>query len=230
MKFRDPIVTICLTLGLAISLLAGASQPLTAQSGDTALRAAARQAAGELSSAYLQERGPLAMKAGLSLLGVENLSDGAARKQLGEAVAAYMEEALTQSAVFYLVDRRQLQALLREVELSLSGLFDGEVPDMSALRSADVLLAGRVVEAGSGYRVLFSLVEVASGQIVATAAFEIAAADLDSAATELAYRYVAANGIGLSAGSLLLPFTNNLYNKGLRLLVQLGAAYRPERD
>jgi len=215
-----------------VAIVVCAMTPLFAEAPGSAgsqLRRSVRVALEDLSKQYVAARPGRTVRDGLTLVAVKNQSRAAETGRIGEAVSVFFAEEIAKSTVFFLVERENLGKLLDEMELSMSGLVTG-VSDFKGLSAVDVMAAGSVVEAGADFHVDLRLVDAATGATLAVASFELPKHVLAKASEELQYSYVAANGIGLSFGSLYLPFPTPFFkNNYVHLLFDLGAAYRPER-
>ena len=220
---------ILVALGLAILLAPlGAEKPSEA---DVTLGKAIRGSIEALSRGYAETREELTVKRGVAV--VEFEAEGLEAKDRGFAstVTSYVEEEISRSLIFFLVDRKNIARLLSEMELSVSGLFDeSTVPRLGELRSAQALIVGRVDTSGDTFRVSMKLVDVETGIVSAATSFSVSRGDMSAAATELQYRYVAANGIGIVGSMGGMPFRSSTFNRAITAPWEFGMTYRPNRN
>lgn len=218
---------------LIVGLMAVSATAMAQSKADLAvgrLEARVRAALETISSDYVAKFPGRTMRAALAVMEFEAGDPGGGAADMAAAVSTYVESELAKSLVFSLVDRKNFEKLLSELELSLSGMFDADgAPALGELRSANALLLGMVAKAGDAYHVGLKLLDVESGTVVAATTFEIPAVDLSAAATELQYTYVAANGIGLHLGAGAMPQNPVAMNQALSFLYEVGLDYRPNR-
>jgi hypothetical protein len=74
------------------------------------------------------------------------------------------------------------------------------------------------------------ILDVETGAISAAASFDVSRKDLSAAAAELQYRFVAANGIGLTGSTGSLPYATEVFNRAITAPFELGVNYRPDRN
>ena len=85
--------------------------------------------------------------------------------------AEYFGERLTLAAGasgrLTLVERRDLQSLMEELELQLSGMTDGEgVSELGRLLNAKALISGTFFESAEGYEIFLRLLRVETGEVL----------------------------------------------------------------
>ena len=184
-----------------------------------------------LSQAYKKAHPDLGMKAGLALLDFEEHSELARRHGLGKAMEAYVRDTVGRSLVYELVDRKRMAELLAEMELSLSGVVDGgRAVEAGRIAGVRAFLWGEIAEREDSFVVSLGITDAETGLILATDSFELPQRLLVSIAEELAYSYVAPNGIGLSFHAFAPVFQlSDLYNKSSLFFADLGFSYRPNR-
>lgn len=226
--------SIGLAMALSLAVLSVGAQGKTQGGAADSIRRleeAARGALEELSLAYREAYPNATMRRAVAVLDFEAPGGGAEAASMAETASTYVEAELTRSTVFYAVDRKHVDEMLSEMELSLSGLFDGEgAPTPGLLRSAGALIVGKVSEAGDEYHVGLRLIDVETGAVIAAAAFAVARGDLGAASTELQYAYVAANGIGIAIGGGAMPQNPASMNQAVSFIVEAGLTYRPSRS
>lgn len=185
-----------------------------------------------LSKAYLAQYPQLGMKAGLVILHIEEKSRLAASNRLGSTVEAYLREMIGRSLVYELVDRANLESLLREMELSLTGMvYPSDIVEIGNLAGVKAFLWGDISETRDRFLISLNVTDAETGLVLGTSSFEIDQRTLVKTADELQYSYVAPNGIGLTA-HLFYPvyMLSDIYNKSVLPFGDLGLAYRFTRN
>jgi TolB-like protein len=176
---------------IAVVALAGAVQAQSLQKavGSAVDELARKAAAGQVS------------RLGVAILPIEDSSPLAKKHEIGAAVKSLIDLALSDSLVFKLIDRANLEAALSEIELSLSAGGEGDRVKAGAIEDAEYLLAGTVTEEGDRFRVALRLISASTTETAAVAETSLPVADLAYYGDQVTFQYVTANGIGLSFGS-----------------------------
>lgn len=184
-----------------------------------------------LSQAYRRSYPELGMKAGLVILDFEEHSELARRHGLGKAVEAFVRDTVSRSLVYELVDRKRLDEVLKEMELALTGLVEGgQAIEAGRLAGVRAFLWGGIAESGDDFVISLGVTDAETGAVVATESFSIGKRVLVSLAEELAYSYVAPNGIGLSLQTFMPLYQfSDLFNKVSMFFVDASVSYRPNR-
>lgn len=187
-----------------------------------------------MAHAYREGRAPDAFKPALAILPFENQGDAPKRLGLAETLGAMVEDTMRKSVDFVLVDRRGLDAALKEVELALSGLGDPASVDLGNLRSAQFLLQGAVGEVPDGFRLSVRLIEVETSLVVFASYVDIDRDDLVRASEDFADRkYVTEYGLGLemsySAFYLLTGPMADAEGQPAAPFLSAALVYRPAR-
>ncbi len=210
---------------MAILLAAAAS--IHAQSFDDQIAMSIE----EFSKAYIKAHQDIGVRAGLVILDMDELSELAKQNKVGVAVATRLAEELDQSLAFVLVDRKNLDKLLSEMELSLSGLVDGSTAvKFGELTGAKAFVSGTITEERDAFRITLSLTDGQDGAVLSTKAFDLPRKELIKVAVDLQYQYVAKHGLGLTMAPLIPVFGySELFNKSAPLYFDLAILYRPSR-
>jgi TolB-like protein len=213
---------------LVIILFASISLSALAQDLEIALYRGVEK----LSKAYQEAYPGQGMKAGLAILPIEENSELAKRNQLGKTIESYLRTTIARSLAYELVDRQNLGSILDEMELSLSGLVEGAaLPEIGKLAGVKALLWGSISENGPNFLVNLNVTEVESAKVIGSANFEIEKTTLVRIAEDLAYSYVAPNGIGISVHPLIPVYQfADLFNKSSLAFADLGVSYRVSRN
>jgi TolB-like protein len=119
-----------------------------------------------------------------------------------------LEQYLSRSSIFILVDRENLDASLRELELSLSGLTEGSRVGAGLILDVDYLLTGTISRTDGGYRLHVKLIDVETSRIryAGTADLDQAATDKQAAEFKVGiFQY----GFGVEVSMSMLQVYNN---------------------
>lgn len=93
---------------------------------------------------------------------------------VGNALTESITTELADDARFRVLERAQLDAAFAEIELQLSDVFDpGKATLLGKMLGAEYLVVGSVSEVGGFYRVSSRVLRLATGEIIATAEFEV---------------------------------------------------------
>ncbi len=145
-------------------------------------RSATWRAATELVQGYLDGAPPSAFKKAVAVLPIR-VTGALERTGAADTVAAYLREKLSMSTVFLLVERANMDALLSEIELGLSGLADpASAAKAGELIGAELLVQGGLSEAGDRVLLSLELVDVSTGAVLSSVTGDMARGDLISEA------------------------------------------------
>ncbi len=135
----------------------------------------------------------------VSIIEIRNTTRKMEENYIGQGVEELVKNALVDSLVFKLVDRKNLDAALKEVKLSLTGLTDGkDAPELGKIRGVKLLLDGSVTSEGNTFLISLRLTSVETTEVVAASTAAVPKDVLLAESNKIAYEYVTANGIGLS--------------------------------
>jgi len=199
-----------------------------AQSLDTALY----RSMDVLSRAYQAQYPLQGMKAGLVILKIEEKSRIAETNRLGGTIEAYLRDMVNRSMVYELVDRANLDKMLKEIEFSLTGMVDpAGIVEIGNLAGVRAFLWGDISETRDQFLISLNVTDAETGLVLASSSFEIDQRALVKIAEDLQYSYVAPNGIGITA-HLFHPayMLSDIYNKSVLSFADLGLAYRFSRN
>ncbi len=184
-----------------------------------------------ISAAFLEKYPDLTVKKGAIILEFKEESQKAKSKQMGTLIRVSLEEALTNSMVLYVVDRKSMEAIREEMVLSLSGMVDeSTAPEIGFLSGAHVLIYGTIVEDGADFRVSVSATDITTGELLITCSFTIPNEEMVAAAENLQYEYVAKNGIGISTSAFCFIMADEMFNRWPPLFANIEAKYRVSRN
>lgn len=111
---------------------------------------------------------------------LENLSpDGSAQVDLGDLLSAKIMEAVRQHHQYALVERQQLQLVLRELDLGSSSLADPATQlRIGKIAGAGLMMFGAYQVVGNQMRLDLRMVEVETGRVLKASERTVGSADL----------------------------------------------------
>ena len=125
-------------------------------------------------------------------------TDKSEDKQLGEAIGEVLAIALADQKQMVVVERRKLAKLLEEQKLALSGLVDpATAARVGKLLTADVVVAGSIVELAGKLRAVVYVVAVDGQRVLGQVQVEGTRKEFDRAVWELSGKVAALAGVKL---------------------------------
>ncbi len=186
MRYRPAFFTILL---LTISTAAFAGN----------LKKTIRSTFEKISEDYIRVRPLKTAKRALIVMPFTELGKKAKEKELGNTVREIFSQNAVNSQVFYLVDRDTLEASVRELRLSMTGLISEEsVIRAGRLANAQVFLAGTISEIQDRFMLSVKLIDAETGKVLAQETAEIQQKELIEVKHEIAFAYMAKHGIGIN--------------------------------
>jgi TolB-like protein len=136
----------------------------------------------------------------IAIADFDNVDAAIGDPNLGYAVSEIVTQDFQRSGNFVVLERKQLQQILKTMELQLSGLYDSDkAVAIGKLINAQYLMVGSITKTAGFYRVSVRVVEIRTGSIVLSDSIEFDAALLESAAEKyLPPRYRAFIGSSMS--------------------------------
>jgi TolB-like protein len=207
-----------------------------------ALRRPLRTLAAEITREFLEGQEQLLFRVKLGVAEFSAESERASSNSVAPLVTALLTEELGESTVFTVIERRDMAALLEEIEFNLSDLAaPGAAAQVGQLEGVDVLLLGSVNGAGEDYLVTARLVEVAGGRVLAGGSVRLPSREIEEASRDYAFssfqsrygisvRPAAEAGFSLPDGSIFAMGGADLFYRATRILtlgigfVNLGSA------
>jgi TolB-like protein len=188
-----------------------------------------------LSQQYREARAETPFRETVALLPFAEESAEIRKYELAAVVESLVVREMSRSTYFVLVERKELERLLEEVELSLSDLAAGPPPaaGLGELAPASLLLAGGIAEAGRELVVSARLIDTAAGTVLAAESVSVPREELIEEARTGAYSYVARHGLGFQVeGGILfhlagVPRINELKDYPAMAHLAAGVSYRP---
>jgi len=156
----------------------------------------------DLAVQYRKNNPDMVAKAAVSVLNLQNKGRDAKNNYIGEALTSLLKMSVNNSLVFFPVDRENLSGVMKEMELSQTGLLDDKSSaKFNGLQGVDCLVVGEVTESGDNFIVTCQLVDVATSKILAVSKAEIGKKSMIKQTEKFAYEFISANGIGISFGT-----------------------------
>ncbi len=218
---------------LTLLLLLVRFLPLHASGMDQEISDAARKLAIE----YRKTNPEVLFKQSLVILPLKANVAELGDKNIEPAIRAQLRREFVRSLIFEVVEREELATILKEYELQQSGLTAGGKPvEPGALSTADLLLAGEILQQNGTLRIELRLISARSGKIMAAAGTvvtrdeaEIAGKQYYAAAFQSKYGIT----IALEPGMVFTqryadtPMTLNSFSLGYRAysFLRLGLGY-----
>lgn len=138
----------------------------------------------ELAAAYLRQADQSAFRKAVAVL-PPRVPESLGRAGAADAIAAYVREKLSFSSVFVLVERANMDAILSEIELGVSGLADpSKAAKAGEIIGAELLIQGSLSEAGEGLVLALDLVDVSSASVIASSTRSIPRTELLASGAE----------------------------------------------
>ena len=163
----------------------------------------------------------------LAIADFDNKDAAVGDPNLGYAVSEIVTQDFQRSGYFLVLEKKQLQQILKTMELQQSGLYDSDkAATIGKLIDAKYLMVGSITKTAGFYRVSVRVVEVETGSITLSDSIDLDAALLENAAEKyLPPRYRAFIG---SSMSWFATTQNGLgtYSIGLAL----GGSYQVARN
>ncbi len=117
-------------------------------------------------------------KARLAVIELENIGSLAKEKNVGRSVSELLTTFLVESQKVQVVERSQLNQVLAEHKLNLSGVVDIDTAaKVGKVLAVDVVLCGSVSEVGSFFDINMRAIDVESASILKAAIIEVARED-----------------------------------------------------
>ncbi|QLA14782.1 FlgO family outer membrane protein [Desulfolutivibrio sulfoxidireducens] len=135
----------------------------------------------------------------VAVLDFEALGESARNQALGRVVSEMLTSALGKTGAFDLVERKQLESLLGEMEIGPNPNSGLVAEKIGSLAQADASLCGTVTALPGGIRIDARIIGVSDGRILSAqdAKASVAAGSLEAAVTSLAARFAAAGPEGV---------------------------------
>ncbi len=194
--------------------------------GAQSLNRQIRNLAEDITREYMHSKKDLLIKPRIGIGDFTEESRGAVKNSVGSLISAMLTNALSRSTVFSVIERKNLEALMKEYKLSLSGFTsDATAPQLGELQGVELLLLGSVTEAGTTYLISTRLVDVETGKIAATAEVQVGRQEIEAESEKyLASTFQSPYGITLTPSTSVLLETGG--NRNNFYLFSIDAGYR----
>lgn len=121
----------------------------------------------EISKEYQSRIKVLLFKKRLAIFNFKNLTPKTKEYQVGETLSSILNTKMSESLIFILIDRENVEKIMKEIELGMTGLMDEKsVPKAGKLLGAELILTGTVSEADGNIIVDAKLISVETGEII----------------------------------------------------------------
>ena len=180
----------------------------------------------EITRGYMDNRDDLLIKPRIGIGDFREESKGAVKNSVGSLVSVMLTDELSRSTVFSVIERKDLESIMKEYNLSLSGLTsEATAPRMGELQGVELLLLGSVVEQGNSYVIAARLVDVETGQIITGSGITVSRKEIETESEKyIASTFQSPFGITLSPNITLLNEIGG--NKNLFSIFSVDAGYR----
>ncbi len=156
----------------------------------------------KISATYKQGK-DIVMKKNLAIADFENISETAKKEKLGESVSELLSSKFSQTTIFNLVERKNLDKVLKEQELQLTGATDqNSAVNIGNLLNADALVYGSITELGDMFNITVKLVDVESGKVISETVSVEKKEMITVKEDLLNMQYVKKMGVGISVNFL----------------------------
>ena len=156
----------------------------------------------KISASYKQGKDIL-MKKNLAIADFENISETAKKEKLGESVSELLSSRFSQTTIFNLVERKNLDKILKEQELQLTGATDqNSAVNIGNLLNADALVYGSITELGDMFNITVKLVDVETGKVISETVSVEKKEMITVKEDLLDMQYVKKMGVGISVNFL----------------------------
>ncbi|HQU74884.1 MAG TPA: CsgG/HfaB family protein, partial [Calditrichia bacterium] len=153
-----------------------------------------------LSMAYNQQYPITESKKGLAILSFRENTESARKNGLGTMMRYMMSERVVKSSrIFYLLERENLDQIMREIDLSQTDRVDKQhMVEMGQLIGAKAFMTGSISEVGNNFVISLGLIDVASATVAATEKIEIPQHDLIERNFTIAMETISQYGLGIN--------------------------------
>lgn len=155
---------------------------------------------------YIDTQEEMLLKPRIGIADFDEETESASRYSVGALTAALMTEKLSRSTVFSIIERRNLEKLMEEYELSFSGFIDEETaPQIGQIQGVELLLLGSVGEVDSGYLITARLVGVETGAVITSSSIRVGRDKIEEESKQyIASTFQSRYGITLSPNSMYM--------------------------
>ena len=182
-------------IGISIFLELAFLLPVSAANLNSAMQSSFEK----LSDTYARQFPAKSTKRGLAVLPFKEESPQAKSKGLGNTVREILAGRVVTSQIFFLVDRDSLEASLKEVQLSMTGIVDEKTTtEAGKISGVRVFLSGSISELQGDMVITMRLIETDSGKVVAQESATVKAREVLDKKREIEFAYIAQYGLGIN--------------------------------
>lgn len=188
-----------------------------------------------LSRQYRESEQEIVFKKPLAVIPFIDSSPASREHEIGAVVGELIGREISRSTYFILTERKNLDKIMKEIELSLSDIASGESSvKVGEIMGAEILLAGSITEAGDNFILNGRLIDVESGVVIGAESVPVPRNELITEA-ETMYSYVATQGIGFFGRAGVdfpvagIDWLDKLEESALLFNLSSGVSYRPYR-
>lgn len=159
----------------------------------------------DIARSFFAEEDQLLFRVRLGLVDLAEESEGAKKNSVGRLITSLLLSEMQSSTVFTIIERKNLEEILKGMELALSDFVDADTaPVVGELQGVEALLMGTVNETASDYLVAVRIVDVTSGRVRATAEASLPRDLIDAEARQfIASSFQSQYGISITPFSIM---------------------------
>lgn len=168
--------------------------------------------AGQIKKAF-KSRKDKDHKTRIAIISFDNVGPQAKKQDIGRGITELLTTDLVQSGLFIVLERKQLEKVLKEQSLSLTGLIDPRsASQVGKLLGAEAILCGTVSEMGDFYDINARVIDVQTAEILTTALVDIKRDDLTKELKTITLVVEARSPVTALLYSSMLPGLGQWYN------------------
>lgn len=192
---------------LSILILISAAQVLPAQEKN--IENALAEMVVKVSRLYAEENAAF-LKIPVAVGKIENNSETSRKLQMGNAARDMLISILSRSQIFTVVDRQNVNEILKEQKLQLSGLTEAaNAVEIGSLINAKALLTGSITEQADSLLLSLQLIDLETGRVVSDTIEIEKTVFVNAAEDRLDLLYVSPMGIGISLTGISTTMSGN---------------------
>jgi len=186
-----------------------------------------------LSRQYVESEEEVFFKRPTAVLPFESSGPLAERYDVAAAVEELLRRELSLSTYFLLTERKNLERILEEVELSLTDFASSRTAvRVGEITGASLFFAGSVSETGDSFLISVRIIDVERALVLAVDSVQVPKEELIAEARSYRFRFVERQGLGMYTDAGLdfvvtgLPWKNRLQEPAALVRFGGGVSYR----
>ncbi|PKL39185.1 MAG: hypothetical protein CVV44_09990 [Spirochaetae bacterium HGW-Spirochaetae-1] len=181
----------------------------------------------DLSREYIQKTGQVLIKKRIAVLDFDNVTPMMKKHDIGATVGALLTGEMGSSTVFRLVERKSISKIMKEMELSMTGMVNQEqAVKAGELSGAELLLLGTVSETGETISITARIISTEKGEVIVAKTVKVQREEMIKTADEVYWSaFQSEYGISISLG--MNPIITNDGSMGPMMSLNVG--YKPLR-